>query len=174
MSLNKKINYTNEKEKRKGTATLCSVGAAVLWVILYMIFPLEFYSLFCSSNIGSNVLLVLMSAVVTFPMNFIFSKLLKKDINTIIHLIINVIGMLAAVYTYSIFRYDAVYWIVLAATAHSAAAAVLFVKSKSLYEQKGIALPPKRLSSALYGIVCTLASDFIYLLLFIIILESFR
>ena len=46
--------------KRKKIAAICSAAAVVLWLILWNIFPMEFYSLFFASLVGSNLLLAVL------------------------------------------------------------------------------------------------------------------
>ncbi|MDE6592352.1 MAG: hypothetical protein K2K57_04730 [Oscillospiraceae bacterium] len=143
----------------------------MLWVILLSIFPLPFYSLFFMSVVGSNVFLVLLAAVITFPSNLLFSKIAKADIGEWRHLAINVVFMLAVVYTYSIFRYDAVWWVIISALLHCALTAVLFMKAKRENIPK-IKDGKSKGSLALLGIVCAAVSDFIYLLLFTLALNA--
>ena len=157
--------------KRKKKPALLFGGLAVLWVILLNIFPLPFYSLFFMSVVGSNVFLVMLAAVITFPINLLFSKIAKADIGEWLHLAINVVFMLAVVYTYSIFRYTAVWWVIISVLLHCAVTAALFMNAKmenipKIKEKDG----KSRL--ALSGIACTAASDFIYLLLFTLALYA--
>ena len=159
--------------KRKGAAAIISLGAAVLWVILWFIFPMEFYSLFFASSIGSTIFLAAMAAVITFPACFICTKALNKDISVPLHLCVNIVGMVGCIFLYSIFRYTAVWWLILGLAVHLAATAAVFVtapdiKVNRIKEKKG------RLASALAGIVCALCSDCIYLMLFNVLLETFR
>lgn len=160
-------------EKNRLLLALGGVGVAILYVILWYVFPLPFYSLFYASNIGSNILIMLLAAVVTFVFNLAFAKLTKRNIRPVIHLIINEIGMLAVVYTYSIFRYDAVYWVILAAAVHAAASGIFFVKSGFIYEQKRKTERKGTLSAVVYGVLCALVSDFTFLLLFTLLLRVF-
>ena len=48
--------------KRKKIAAICSAAAVVLWLILWNIFPMEFYSLFFASLVGNNLLLAVLAA----------------------------------------------------------------------------------------------------------------
>ena len=72
--------------KRKKISAICSAAAVVLWLILWNIFPMEFYSLFFASLVGSNLLLAVLAAVITFPSNLICSKITRRDISAGIHL----------------------------------------------------------------------------------------
>ncbi len=157
--------------KRKKKPALLFGGLAVLWVILLNIFPLPFYSLFFMSMAGSNVFLVLLAAVITFPANLLFSRIAKADIGEMRHLAINIVFMLAVVYTYSIFRYTAVWWVIISALLHCAGAAVLFMNAKRENIPK-IKDGKSKVSLALLGVVCAAVSDFIYLLLFTLALYA--
>ena len=157
--------------KRKKKPALLFGGLAVLWVILLSVFPLPFYSLFFMSMVGSNVFLVLLAAVVTFPANLLFSKIARADIGEWLHLAVNVMFMLAVVYTYSIFRYTAVWWVIIAALLHCAVTAALFMNAKRENIPK-IKEKDEKSRLALLGIVCTAFSDFIYLLLFTLALYA--
>ena len=160
-------------EKRKGIAAVICVGAAVLWTLLWLVFPMEFYSLFFASNIGSTLFLAALAAVITFPACFICTKVLKKDISVPLHLCVNIIGMVGCIFLYSIFRYTAIRWLILGLAVHMAATAVVFVIAPDIKINR-IKEKKSRLLSALTGIICTICSDCIYLLLFTTLLEIFR
>lgn len=160
-------------EKRKGAAALICLGAAILWTILWLVFPMEFYSLFFASNLGSTLFLAALAAVVTFPACYICTKALKKDISVPLHVTVNIVGMVGCIFLYSIYRYTAVQWLILGLIIHMAAVSFIFViapdiRIKKIKEKKG------RLISALAGIICTICSDYVYLLIFNTLLEIFR
>ncbi|MGN0642797.1 MAG: hypothetical protein ACI4JJ_06590 [Huintestinicola sp.] len=161
-------------EKRKGIASLCCLGFAVLWLILWYVFPMEFYSLFFASSVGSNIVLVLLSVMITIPCNWLFSKFISNDVNMPLSLVVNAVCMLTFIYTYSIFRYTAIYWVVLAAAVHTAASVFLFIKSKPYTESKKKVVLKKRLKKALLAVVYTIFADGMYLLLFTFLLNVFR
>lgn len=154
--------------RKKRRYTVFALAAAFLWVILLGIFPLPFYSLFFASNSGSNLLLIFMAAVVVFPLNWAFSKALKADIVNVAFGISNIILLVGVVYVYSIFRYSNVLLLIGAAAVHWAVTAFIFYRSKSLTAEKGGA---KRI---LWGVVCAALSEFLYLLMFTLILNVFR
>lgn len=159
--------------KRKGTAAIVSLAAAVLWTILWFIFPMEFYSLFFASNIGSTFFLAALAAVITFPACFICTKALNKDISVPLHLVVNIIGMVGCIFLYSIFRFTAVWWLILGLAVHIAATSAVFVTAPDIKVNR-IKEKKSRLASALAGIVCAVCSDCIYLILFNVLLETFR
>lgn len=79
---------------------------------MWNLFPLEWSSLFFGSEIGSNITLFLLFAVITLPMCWIFSKLTNINVSFSFSLIINIACLFAVVYTFSIFRYEQRQWIV--------------------------------------------------------------
>ncbi|MCM1523521.1 MAG: hypothetical protein NC120_03590 [Ruminococcus sp.] len=161
-------------EKRKLAAAVLSAAAVLLWLILWQIFPMEFYSLFFASYAGSNFTLLLLSLVITFPANYIASKALKTDVKTGVHAAANMIGMVGCIYLYSAFRYNAPYFPILGFAAHICACAVIFVKSKGEKIPKIKDASPGRAKLAISGAVCTVCSDLLYLLLFTALLNIFR
>ena len=160
--------------KRKKVAAICSAAAVVLWLILWNIFPMELYSLLFASLVGSNLLLAVLSAVITFPSNLLCSKITRRDISAGIHLIINIVFMAGCIYLYSIFRYDAVWLLIIGIAAHIAATALLFAKSKApqVSHIKEPLFGTAKMIAA--GIICTVLSDCIYYLLFSALLNIFR
>lgn len=160
--------------KRKKIAAICSAAAVLLWLILWLIFPMEFYSLFFASLIGSNLLLTVLAAVITFPSNLLCSHITKRDIPTALHLAINIVFMVGCIYLYSIFRYSAVWLLIIGIAAHIAVTALLFAKSKvpkvSLVKEPLFGTAKMIIT----GIICTVLSDCIYYLLFSALLNTFR
>ncbi len=159
--------------RSKGIAAAVCGAAVLLWMVLWMIFPMPFYSLFFASNIGSNILLAILSVIITVPFNFIFSKMLSADIPLKISIAVNMVCMLAVVYTYSIFRYTAVYWVILAAAVHIILSAVIFIRSKPVHIPK-IKTAASKFKLAAAGIICSVVSDCMYLLIFTFLLNIFR
>ena len=160
-------------QKRKGIAAAVSLGAAALWVLLWFVFPMEFYSLFFASNIGSTLFLAFIAAIITFPACFICTNALKKDISVPLYLTVNIIGMVGCIFLYSIFRYTEVWWLIAGLTVHMAGTAVIFAAAPDIITPK-IKEKTGRLASALAGIICTICSDTLYLLIFKALLEIFR
>ena len=134
---------------------------------------MEFYSLFFASLVGSNLLLAVL-AVITFPSNLLCSKITRRDISAGIHLIINIVFMVGCIFLYSIFRYDAVWLLIIGIAAHIAATALLFAKSKApqVSHIKEPLFGTAKMIAA--GVICTVLSDCIYYLLFSALLNIFR
>lgn len=151
--------------KRKKTAAFICLGAAVLWLVLWQIFPMEFYSLFFASIIGSNILLILLSVMITIPCNLIASKALGSDISMTAELIVNALFMLVFIYLYSIFKYSAVYLPIIAVLLHAAVLSAVFIRYRG---------GASKIKAAISGAVSAVLSDSVYLLLFTVLLEVFR
>lgn len=172
------MNENEKKEryftlKRKGIAAIVCVAVALLWVILWFIFPMEFYSLFFASNIGSTIFLAAIAAVISFPACYIGTKALSRDISVPLHLIVNMIGMVGCIFLYSIFRYTAILWVIIGMVLHIAATAAIFVLAPEIKVNR-VKNAKSRLSVIIGGIICAVCSDSIYLILFNILLETFR
>ncbi len=67
--------------KHKIYAAVCSVVFAIVWLILWDMFPMQFYSLFCASLIGSFIQLILLNAVVVPIFLLIFTLVTKTDLS---------------------------------------------------------------------------------------------
>lgn len=160
----KKFDMYFDIKKKKRYSLIC-LGAVVLWILLWMTFPMEFYSLFFDSSAGSNVMLLLMELVLMIPANLMFSRILKANISMSLTLIGDIICMTAAAYTFSIFRYDSVWWVILAIAIHYAAK--LFTDGFA-YEDKDTVIPllkRKPLNTALTALAHTALIDGVFLVL---------
>lgn len=174
--MNKTNNNTEKKspfftQKRKVLASIICGIFCIVFAILWLVFPMPFYSLFFadSSIIGSNILLLILSVIITFPANLLFGKIIKADINVIAHLIINAIGMISCIYLYSIFRYNAVYFLIIGLAVHIAASVILFLKSTHTQVKLTKSEAPSRIKLILNDAVCCILSDCVYCLLFTLI-----
>lgn len=154
--------------KRKIAASVICGIFAVAFAVLWLIFPMPFYSIFFAetSVIGSNLLLLILAAVLTFPVNLLFSKITKADIPVPAHLMINAVGMIGCVYLYSIFRYTAVWLLIIGLAVHIAASVILFIKSKAPKIKRTSAEAVPKVKLALYGAVSCIISDCLYVLIF--------
>ncbi len=160
----KKFDMYFDIKKKKGYSLIC-LGLAVLWILLWITFPMEFYSLFFASAVGSNIMLLLMELVIMIPANLMFSRILKANISMSLTLIEDIICMTAAAYTFSIFRYDSVWWVILAIVVHYAAK--LFTDGFA-YEDKDTVIPllkRKPLNTALTALAHTAVLDGVFLVL---------
>ena len=167
---NKQVFFT---PKRKAAAALCSVGIVILWAVLWLVFPMEFYSLFFASMIGSNLLLVVLSVIITFPLNWICSKVLNADVNMKWHLAVNAVGMVGCIYLYSIFRYTIPALPILGLLLHLSASAVLYIKCRYA-EVSRLKTKKQPLKAAVCGVIAAFLSDCLYLLIFTALLNIFK
>lgn len=160
--------------KRKGIAALVCLGVMILWAVLWPVFPMEFYSLFFMSMIGNNLLLLILAAVITFPLNFMFTKTLSANISVPATLTVNMICMVAIIYAYSVSGLVSqwILWFALALAIQIIATAVIFVKSKPIRIPK-IKNEKKPIKAAILGAVSAVLADSIYFLLFRLLLRIF-
>lgn len=108
-------------DKKRGFFALGAVAFAVLWMILWCVFPMQFYSIFFVSMTGSNIQLALLNFTVLFPLFYIFTKLSKTDLSFSKAVLINVFLTAAVEYTFSICMFsDYFYLCVIAYIVHSA------------------------------------------------------
>jgi len=89
--------------KRRGIAALCAVGFALLWMLLWDIFPMEFYSLFFMSVIGGNIQLLLLDIVTLLPFLWVFTKLTGTPLSFSKIMLANLILLFGANYVFSLF-----------------------------------------------------------------------
>lgn len=107
-------------DRKKGFAAIAALGFAVLWAVLWLVFPMEFYSIFFMSIIGSNVLLVLINTVVLLPFYYIFTKLTRTDLSFCKTVLVNILCLVAVEYVFSIFLFSDYFFIcVLSVIAHA-------------------------------------------------------
>lgn len=159
--------------RNKIIASVICGAAAVLWMILWNMFPMEFYSLFFASAFGSNIMLLLLILVLLIPFNLMFSKLIKADISMNFTFIKDIPCMLAVAYTFSIFRYTQVWWFILALIVHIIAD---FFITGNAYEGKDVILPlykRKPLFTAAFSFIHIAVMDSIMLLLMFVIAKIF-
>ncbi|MGN1416704.1 MAG: hypothetical protein ACI4XF_07675 [Oscillospiraceae bacterium] len=161
--LKKFDNYFDIKKKKK--YSLICLGIVVLWILLWITFPMEFYSLFFDSAAGSNVMLLIMELVIMIPANLLFSRILKANISMSLTFIEDIVCMTAAAYTFSIFRYDSVWWVILTIAVHFVTK--LFTDGFA-YEDKDTVIPllrRKPLNTALTALAHTAVLDGVFLVL---------
>lgn len=108
-------------DKRKGFAAIGALVFALLWMFLWNIFPMEFYSLFFADIVGSNILIILLNTVVLLPSFYIFTKLTRTDLSFIKTVLVNIFCLAAVDYVFSIFFFsDYFFWCVIAIVLHAA------------------------------------------------------
>ncbi len=107
-----------KRNRIKGFAALGAVAFAALWLVLWMIFPMEFYSLFFVSTVGSYAVVILTSSVLILPFCWILTFAASADIPFWLDYVLNVIFMTAVFFLYSAFRYSMPFLIVTAGVLH--------------------------------------------------------
>lgn len=113
-----------KKKLTKLTKGLLAAGAvlfAAVWLVLWMLFPMEWYSLFFASTVGSFVTIALLAADITIILCWAFSLLTGIDIPFVKNLIVNIIFMSAVLWLFAAFRYSMPYVVAIAAVLHVAA-----------------------------------------------------
>ena len=159
--------------REKGKISVICGAAALLWAVFSKIFPLEFYSLFFMSMVGSNILLIFLAAVISVPCCLLFSKLTENNISLIFSLISDIVLMTAAAYVFSIFRYS--HPVIVAAAELLHFAAILLVTGFPR-EESDVKIPYiKRKPAAAIGfsLAHTVISDGLYLFLIYYLTKAF-
>ncbi len=157
---NKKKLFAYESDKVKGIFTLGAVLFVILWLVLWHLFPMEWYAVFFNDVAGSIVHLVLLACALSVPMCFVFSIIAKNDIPFVKTLIANIICLVALDYIYSIFFASRFIFVVLVSLAHLAVNIFLFGTAKSK-DGKSVIIPIKRqpLNTLVWAAVYTVIID---------------
>ena len=109
-------------DKKKLFFAIGSVAFAMLWMLLWNIFPMQFYAIFFAGIVGSNIQLVLLNAAALFPLFYIFTKLTRTELSFCKTVLLNIFLVAAVEYVFSIFMFsDYFYLCVIAYILHSAA-----------------------------------------------------
>lgn len=170
----KKMSNNKSKEKKskewtvkqRGTAALISVIIAVIWELVWLSFPLPVYDIY-RSVVGANLVYLCLAVMVTFCENFITARFFKTTVSLPASLIVNAIGMPVIITIYSIFRYTAVYVVILSLFLHIAASVFITKKyGHSEKEQSGIGV-------YILGAMSALISDVVYFAAFSKMLNDF-
>ncbi len=169
-------------EAKKKFAVLCAV-IAVLWTAAAFAFPMETYSLFFASNVGSMLLLLLMGAVITGPLVLAASYAMKLDIKLLFAVCMNSVLLTVFINLYSIFRYDKPYLLLLTAFVHIAAMCALFIfapssgtkakKKNGKSKKKNSGKSDENLPRITAAFVFTMVSYFFYMLIFHLMIDVF-
>ena len=110
--------FTNRK---KGYFALGALIFVPVWMFLWNAFPMQFYSIFFAGIVGSNIQLVLLNAVVLFPLLYVFTKLTRTDLSFSKAVLLNILLVAAAEYVFSIFYFrEQFYFCIIAYVIHSA------------------------------------------------------
>ena len=155
-------------------AAIYSLAFAVLWLILWNVFAMEWYSFFFDSIIGSNIHLFLLFTVITILMCGLFSRLTKINISASLNYIVNIICMFAVTYTFSIFRYEHSQWIAVSVLLHIFLMTFVIGFSKP-YDDKVLTplIKRKPFSAAGWALLYAVLTDSLNLMLFYSIAYTF-
>lgn len=114
-------------DKRKGIAALCALGFAVLWIFLWNIFPMEFYSIFYADTVGSNIQLLLLNIVTLLPLFWVFTKLTATDLSFSGTVLVNLLLLIAADFVFAVFMFSDFFFLcIIALLLHMAANVPIF------------------------------------------------
>lgn len=159
--------------RNKITASVICGAVVIVWLILWKIFPMEFYSIFFASAVGSNIMLLLLMLVLMIPFNLLFSKIIKADISMTLTFIKDILCMFAVSYTFSIFRYTQVWWFILALLVHITAD---FFVLGNAYEGDDVVVPlykRKTLITMIRAFIHIAVMDSVMLVLMFIMAKTF-
>lgn len=107
-------------DKMKAVWAVGAFAFALLFAVLWNLFPMVFYSVFFANTVGSYVLLALISLVVLLPLFWLFTKLSKTDLSFCMAVPMNVIPVIAVEFVFSVFFFsDARLWCIVAVAVHS-------------------------------------------------------
>ncbi|MDR0946828.1 MAG: hypothetical protein LBM87_03655 [Ruminococcus sp.] len=164
-----KANKSITKKHRRYFA-LGAVIIAVLFCILWAVFPLPFFSLFMADNIGANIFLICLCATVSFFSIYIFGNIYRLLIPFIHKNIVTTLFLLLNIYMFSIFFYSDLRWVLIFNAAVYWVVSFLFI-GLAEHEDKEVILPlikRKPIIAVICGLVVTVAENLIALLLFVI------
>ncbi|MBQ8825658.1 MAG: hypothetical protein IJ007_01015 [Oscillospiraceae bacterium] len=121
--------------KKKGLFSLGCIAFAILWVILWFIFPMEWYSLFFASTVGSYVTLVLLATVIVVPLCWLFTIITASNISFTLNYIANVLFIIGVTFLFSAFRYS-MWWLVAIAVLLQIAVQTFIIGKAPPYKKK--------------------------------------
>lgn len=158
--------------RKKGFAALCAAVFAALFTGAALLFPMEFFSLFIDSTVGSYITLVLISIVISCVFGWLFSLLTRQNISALLTLVSNAIFQTGMFFLFSAFRYTMPYLWIITAAVHALVTVPIFLISKpnpqSNVKRVKEKPPVGTGSKAIAAIVCSLAADALYITLAVV------
>lgn len=121
--------------KRKGLFSLGCLAAAVIWTILWFVFPMEWYSIFFASTIGSYVTLMLLATVLIVPFCWLFTLITASNISFTVNYIANVLFMIGVTFLFAAFRYS-MWWLIAIAVILQIAVQTFIIGTAPPYKKK--------------------------------------
>lgn len=135
--------------KTKGYLSLGCLGAAVLWTALWFLFPMEWYTVFFDSTIGSYVTLILLATVLVIPFCWLFTIITSSNISFTLNYIANVLFMIATVFVYSALRFS-MWWLVAIAVLAHIAVQTFIIGTAHPYKKKKLKKMSKKFKNVSY------------------------
>ena len=123
-------------EHIKGFFSIGAVAFAVLWVILWINFPMEWYSLFFMSVFGSYFLLAILAFIIQIIFNWLFSVISASNISVTANTAVNLIFLVGSAFLFANFRFRAVYFFIAAVIAYAVAMFFIFGTAVPLKKKK--------------------------------------
>lgn len=98
-------------DRKKGIFAIGALSFAVLWMILWYVFAMPFYSIFFESIVGSNIQLLLLNITVLLPLFWLFTKLSGTELSFSKTVLMNVLLVAGVEYAFSIFAFSGRFYI---------------------------------------------------------------
>jgi hypothetical protein len=163
-----KLSHIKTWNKKAKMLLIIGIGIPV-WCGLWALFPYEFYSLFFSSIIGANVFILLLCFVVAAVFKALFPFIWRIKPHYPVTVAVSVIVLAGMIYTFSIFYYSEIRYIVAVYLAVPFVAnTILFALSKD--NDPKVVLPLIRRKPLLvigYGLLDTVFENLVVLMLFV-------
>ncbi len=135
------VNQPMSEDKFKAVLSIGTAVFAVIFAILWAVFPYQWYAVFCGTNVGSYVQLLLIALVLSIPMCYLFSKITKINIPLIKTLIVNSISLVVIDFIYSSYYLNDTFYLLVISIAVFFGINI-WIFAKAPYENKGIKLSP--------------------------------
>jgi hypothetical protein len=161
----------NNKMSKPRRFLLIGIGVfSLLWVLLWMAFPFEWYVFFMSGAIGSNFYILAIAFIVTVLSETVFSRIWRIKIPFLLNVILQTLTLVGSVYIYSIFFYSDTRWIVPVYLFALAVMNVVIVGTAKDFDAR-VKLPLIRRKpplAILYGVILTFTENLLTLMIFVI------
>lgn len=135
--------------KKKGLFSLGCIAAAILWVILWFVFPMEWYSIFFASTLGSYVTLILLATVLIVPFCWLFTIITASNISFTLNYISNVLFIIGVTFLFTAFRYS-IWWLTAIAVILQIAAQTFIIGFAPPYKKKKLKKLSKKYKNVSY------------------------
>ncbi|MDR0975092.1 MAG: hypothetical protein LBL80_05320 [Ruminococcus sp.] len=160
----KKINLS-----KRGKINIGIIAFALLWCLLWAVFPLQWNALFMADMIGSNIYVLAFCFVSAFLSQSIFGAIWKINFRPFLHTLISAVFLVGTVYIYSIFFYSNTPWIILIYIVLTAVPSLLII-GRAKPHDSAVKLPlikRKPVLTVAYALLMTFLQNFLCLLIFV-------